>query len=75
MYIIYVYFRLYPDLIYTNIYANAMRIQIRIGRVTVEWELQGFRIQFGWGRLEVGWILTSSDAHTTVFENGHVVVV
>ena len=39
---------------YTNIYANVMRIQIHIGRVTIQWELHGFRIQFGRGRVEVG---------------------
>ena len=38
---------LYPDLIYTNIYAKVMRIQIRIGCVAIQWELHVFRIQFG----------------------------
>ena len=37
---------LYPDLIYTNIYANDMRMQIRIGRMAVQWDVHGFLDNF-----------------------------
>ena len=54
-----------------------MWIQIRIGRVAIQWELHGFHKQFGWGRVEVGWIRTSSDATRQFWkiQNGRVAVV
>lgn len=59
---------LYPVLTFTIFHANAMRIEIRIGRAGVQRELHGFRIQFGWGRAKVGKIRQKSDAHTTTLK-------
>ena len=39
------------DLIYMNIYANAMRIQIRIGRVAVGWVSYTIRMRLCGSRL------------------------
>ena len=59
---------LFPDLIYANIYANVMRIQIRIGRVAVQWGCMGSRIQFRQNRVKVGRMRTSSDSYTTILK-------
>ena len=62
-----IYFRTNTPISFTRI-SMRIKIRIRIGRVAVQWELHGFRIQIGWGRVEVGWIRTSSDAHTTILK-------